>query len=186
MSDILTCTFCCFDSAIAKKINKAANIAMFIAMTVFEYALPMFFKNFDVPTCNAHMPNINANMNVNSAEFKPINRILANVININVAIVFVFDDKIQSCTRLCHLHLICRDVFFALSSLNIYPGAHNADRPNGILNIIFHPGIPSSRARRYFAYTPQSNNPIRYRQKMEASKPTRIVLIDVWASIITR
>ena len=53
------------------------------------YLPEVFLVKFLGPICNAHIPNISVNVNVNKTELNPKTNPDTNVMNINVAIVFV-------------------------------------------------------------------------------------------------
>ena len=55
---------------------------------------------------------------------------------------------------------------FLSAVFNIYPGAHRAEKPNGILQIIFHVGIQNDCMRRNFRKKLENNTPIKYSIRM--------------------
>ena len=84
------------------------------------------------------------------------------MIKTNAAIVFDGVAIIQSINLLYHFDFIIvvvsGDVFVFIK----YPGSHNAEKPKGILKIIFHVGILNSDMRLIFTYRLISINPSVY------------------------
>ena len=61
--------------------------------------------------------------------------------------------------QFCFWGVVClRD----LSECNKYPGTHNAEKPNGMLSIIFHAGTFNARIRRNLRYIFEIRTPIKY------------------------
>ena len=60
-------------------------------------------------------------------------------------------DNIQSVKELYHWDLIVTGVVLGSPELKKYPGIHVAQNANGMVNMIFHAGIPMVRARKNFA-----------------------------------
>ena len=69
-------------------------MAIFIIMANVEYLFGIICMNFFVLICSAHIPNINANVNVNNTEFMPNVKPDSVVINAKTTIVLVLWDKI--------------------------------------------------------------------------------------------
>ena len=74
--------------------NNITNTALNIT-AAFAYLPGMFLINVFVPFCNAQIPKINANENVNNTALKPKKNPDNVVIAINVAIVCAGRDVIQ-------------------------------------------------------------------------------------------
>lgn len=122
-----------------------------ITIAIVAYFPDMFLINVFVPDCNAQMPNINANENVNNTELNPITNPDIRVTAINVAIVLVECDVIQLVMPFNHFDFGVNVGFFWDDVFSMYPGVHNAAKPKGILQMIFHVGIFKSRMRQNLA-----------------------------------
>ena len=70
--------------------------------------------------------------------------------------------QIKSISFLYHLFFIVISVVFAVRVSRKKPGTHNAEKPKGIDNTIFHVGIFIVRMRQILAYVLEINRPVKY------------------------
>lgn len=123
------------------------SVAILTAIAHVEYVPAIFFLNVSMPVRITHMPNTAANPNVNKGYE------LANIVTIaNATIDVMGRANIHDVMRLYVLLLLLFLWIVAGASGKKYPGIHVMAKPNGMLQIIFHAGMPIVRARRNLTY----------------------------------
>ena len=135
------CTFCVVGCTNALKPNMIIHSTRFKITAYVEYFFPMFFVKFFSPVFISHIPNINVSANVSKIELSPKNNPDITVMDVNDTAVFSFFAVIH-CVNLLY-HCVCMEMevslFFCVTRK--YAGVHRAEKPNGMLKIIFHVGI---------------------------------------------
>jgi hypothetical protein len=157
-------------------------IAMFIITEKVEYLFGMLFINFFVPVVSDHIPKIRASINVNSMVFMPYIKPDSMVINVNTEMVVVWCDVMALVIFLYQFDFIVMLFVLACSSGNIYPGVHSAEKPNGMLQKIFHVGMLKFCIRRNFRKIFESSTPTRYKN---TKQKVVIVMMNVGAEVVS-
>lgn len=131
-------------------------------IAIVEQVCGMCVIKFFWPLCINHKQKINVSPNDSATMLKPKKNPEIIVVIINANIVLDGEDKIQLIAdeyQFCFWGVVClRD----LSECNKYPGTHNAEKPNGMLSIIFHAGTFNARIRRNLRYIFEIRTPIKY------------------------
>lgn len=130
-------------------VNEIINTILIITAHV-AYVLPMrLMKSFGLIYI-VQIENSIADANVNSTDEKPKNMPDAATVMQNANAIATGLAIMASVNLLYHLDLISICVADFLSSIK-YPGTHVMPKPNGMLQTIFHVGMPIVCARRSFA-----------------------------------
>lgn len=163
MSEIFISTFWVVGGVRAKNSIVIDIMAILNITDDVAYLLAIFLVTFFVPPCNAHIPNINVSENVSKTKLNPKKNPENVVTRINDAIVCDGRAMIQFVMQFKNFDCGGNVVDLFEVDFIMYPGAHSAEKPKGILNKIFHAGMLNVRARRYLTYMFANNNPMMYR-----------------------